>query len=53
MRRAPREEEAILVYAADGSLLAHYEERYNKIYEDLPQLSGVSKPNSHSPIKFA
>ena len=37
MRRAPREEEAISVYAADGSLLAHYEERYSRICEEMPQ----------------
>ena len=33
MQKAPRKEKAILVYAVDGLLLAHYEERYNKICE--------------------
>ena len=42
MRRAPREEEAISVYAADELLLAHYEERYNRICEEMPQLPSAS-----------
>ena len=36
MQRALREEKVVPMYAADGLLLAHYEERYNRSCEELP-----------------
>ena len=36
MQRALREENAISVYAIDGLLLAHYEEGYERICEEMP-----------------
>jgi len=38
MWKAPREEKATPVYAANRLLLAHYEERYSRICEEIPQL---------------
>ena len=35
IRRAPREKKAIPVYATNGLLLAHYEERYSRICEEM------------------
>ena len=42
MRRALSKEKAILVYATNGLLLAHYEEGYGRIYEEMPQLPSAS-----------
>ena len=38
MWRALREEKVASVYVADGLLLAHYEEGYGRICEEMPQL---------------
>jgi len=41
MQKAPREEIFVPVYAADGLLLAHYEERYSRICEEMPRLPSL------------
>ena len=38
MRKALREEKAILVPTADGLLMTHYKERHSRIREEVPQL---------------
>ena len=44
----PGEEKAVQRPAANGLLLAHYEERYNRICEKMPQLPSTSQPDLHS-----
>ena len=53
MWRASRKEEAISVHAADGLLLVHYEEGYDRICEKLPQLPSASQFDPHPPTKLA
>ena len=52
MWRALREEKAASVYVADELLLAHYEEGYDRICEEMPQLPSVSQPDSRPPTKL-
>ena len=52
MRRAPKEEKVISVYTTNGVLLAHYEEGYIRICEEMPHLPNAGQPNSHPPKKF-
>ena len=52
MRGASKEEKAIPVPTVDGLLLAHHEERHNKICEEVPQLPSTGQPDSHSPVEF-
>ena len=42
MWRATRTEEAMPVHATDELLLAYYDERYNRICEEMPQLLSAS-----------
>jgi len=53
MWAASREEKAISISTADGLLLVHYEERHNRIQEEMTQLPSAVQPDSHSPTKFA
>ena len=52
MWRALREEKAASVYVADELLLAHYEEGYDRICEEMPQPPSTSQPDSRPPTKL-
>ena len=39
--------------AVDGLLLAYYEKKHNRIYEEMPQLPSTNQLDSHLPIKLA
>ena len=52
MRRALREEKVLSVYVTDRLLLAHYEEGYNRICEEMPQLPSVGQLDSYPPTKL-
>ena len=51
-REHQRKKKAISVYAANGILLAHYEEGYDIICEEMPQQSSTCQPDSHPPAKL-
>ena len=46
------EEKAVQMPATNGLLLAHYEERYNRICEKVPQLPSTGQPDSHSSVEL-